>query len=160
MIEGNNYFQSMLEKNQIRPGARAIISNPNRDRFLVGNNTLEQGGDFLNFIGGGLEIGETLEECIRREIREECNAVITSFDYLFLVENMVEYRGQILHGLGFYFEVLVKDIDVKPKNPGILFDWYTAGELAELDLRPHVVRDRIADGSYRSVRHLISKDVL
>jgi ADP-ribose pyrophosphatase YjhB (NUDIX family) len=160
MSEQANYYQLMLENNQIRPGARAIISNAARDYYLVENNTLEQGDDFLNFVGGGLEIGETLEECLRREIKEESNAVISSLNYLFLVENMVEYKGHVLHGLGFYFEVIVEQMDLKPKRPGIQFYWYTAGELADLDLRPHVVRDKIADGSYRSIRHLISKDVV
>jgi hypothetical protein len=41
---------------------------------------------------------------------------------------------------------------------GIEFLWFSSDDLAEVDLRPHVVRDHIVKGTYRSVRHLISKD--
>lgn len=149
----------MVQNGLVRPGARAIIINSDRSRFLVEKNhgAREQ---YLNFIGGGVELGETLEACIRREIQEETNAKIIRSEYLFVVENFVEFKGEITHGHGHYFEVELDRMDVRSDFEGIDFIWLSIKELPETDLRPHVVRDHIVNGSYRSVRHMISRDTI
>jgi 8-oxo-dGTP pyrophosphatase MutT (NUDIX family) len=159
MTDDHNYFRWMVENGQIRPGARAIIVNTVRDRFLVEKNhgTRDQ---YMNFTGGGVDLNETLESCIEREISEETNAEVTRMEYLFVVENFINFKGDIIHGLGHYFEVELDRPDVRSDVDGIEFPWFSADELAQVDLRPHVIRDRIVDGTYRSVRHLLSWDVV
>ncbi|MEA3439758.1 MAG: NUDIX domain-containing protein [Chloroflexota bacterium] len=152
-----NYLEWLLENAQIRVGARAIIINSESDHFLVEKN-LETRDQYLNFIGGGIELGETLEACIEREMQEETNAQVARMEYLFVVENFIEFRGETLHGLGHYYEVEIDRNEVQSYLDGIELVWLSIDELAQADLRPHIVRDFIADGSYRSVRHLISRD--
>ena len=79
-------------------------------------------------------------------------------EYLFVVENFVTFEGEIAHGLGHYFEVEIDREQVKSHLNRIELLWLPISELAQADLRPHIVREHIADGSYRSVRHLISRD--
>lgn len=157
MTDDHEYFHRMVEKGQVRVGARAIIVNSPGDRFLLEKNHGAR-DQYLNFIGGGLELGESLEACLEREIKEETNAQITRLQYLFVVENFITFKGEITHGLGHYFEVEVDREDVLSDVDGIEFPWFSTHDLAELDLRPHVVRDRLLDGTYKSVRHLISRD--
>jgi len=147
----------MVENGQIRTGCRAIIINSSADRFLVEKNNGAR-DQYLNFIGGGVELGEILESCLEREIKEETNAKVIRMDYLFVVENFITFKGDITHGLGHYFEVELDREDVRSDTDGIEFLWFSSDDLAEVDLRPHVVRDHIVKGTYRSVRHLISKD--
>ena len=157
MTDDYNYFRWMVENGQVRPAARAIIVNSGSDRFLVEKNHGAR-DQYLNFIGGGVDLGETLEACIEREIQEETNAHVTRMEYLFVVENFITFKGDITHGLGHYFEVELDRKEVRSDVDGIEFLWFSASELAQIDLRPNVVRDCIADGTYRSVRHLISRD--
>lgn len=140
-------------------GARAIITNPIEDRFLLEKNHCEP-EKFFNFIGGGLELGETLEECLRREIQEETSAGISRMEYLFHVENFITFRGAIVHGIGFYFLVELEREDVVSANDDYELLWFTRDQLVGLDLRPSIVRDCIVDGSYQSIDQLISKDIL
>ena len=79
-------------------------------------------------------------------------------DFLFVLENFITFKGNITHGLEHYFEVELDREDVKSDTDGIEFLWFSSKELANVDLRPHIVRDHIVKGTYRSVRHLISKD--
>ena len=67
------------------------------------------------------------------------------------------YKGEMAHGLGHYFEVEIDRQEVQTKLDRIELVWLSIPELAQADLRPHIVRDHIADGSYRSIRHLISR---
>jgi 8-oxo-dGTP pyrophosphatase MutT (NUDIX family) len=111
---------------------------------------------FFNFIGGGVEVGESMVECIGRELSEETNACISEARYLFVVEHFIHYRGEVRHSVEHYFEVTLDRTDVVATNPGLLYEWIPIDQLSQVDLRPGVVRDCIIDGSYRHVNHLVS----
>jgi 8-oxo-dGTP pyrophosphatase MutT (NUDIX family) len=149
----------MVEKGLVRVGTRAIITNANKDKFLVEKN-LNEPGQFLNFIGGGLELGETLDECLMREIMEETGLAISRMDYLFFVENFITMKGETIHGIGFYYLVELERDDIESPDEQYEFIWFSKAELAGIDLRPQVVRDSIVNGSFQSIDRLISKDIL
>jgi 8-oxo-dGTP pyrophosphatase MutT (NUDIX family) len=159
MTDDHIYFRWMVENGQIRPSSRAIIVNSSADRFLVEMNHGAR-DQYLNLIGGGVELGETLKACLEREIKEETNARIIKMDYLLVVENFITFKGEITHGLGHYFQVELDREDVLSTSDEIEFLWFSPDALADVDLRPHVVRDHIAKGTYRSVRHLVSRDIV
>jgi len=151
------YLNQMLENAQIGLSARAIIVNSEHDHFLAEKN-LGTRDQYLNFIGGRVELGETLEACIKREMQEETSAKVIRMEYLFVAENFITFKGETLHGLGHYFEVEIDTKEVQSRLDGIELIWLSINELSQADLRPHIVRDVVADGSFRSVRHLISRD--
>jgi 8-oxo-dGTP pyrophosphatase MutT (NUDIX family) len=157
MTDDYTFFRWMVESHQIRPSARAIVVNPSSGHFMVEKNhgALDH---YLNFVGGGVELGETLEACLMREFQEETDAGIVRMEYLFVVEHFITFEGEITHGLEHYFEVALDREDVRSSTEGIEFPWLPKDDLAEADLRPHIVRDAIATGTYRTIRHLISKD--
>jgi len=157
MREDNEYFEWLGEGGRIRTGVRAIIFDKNRERLLLEKN-IELENPFYNFVGGGLEIGETMLECIQREVDEETRAVVTHAEYLFVVENFFHHNGEIRHGLGHYFEVALDREQVQSTTPTLEYHWLPVDGLGEVDLRPIIVRDAIIDGSYLNVRHLVSSD--
>lgn len=159
MVDDQIFFEWLAETGQIRLGCRAIIPDPARDLFLVEKNSLAQGG-YLNFIGGSMKFGETLDECLRREIQEETNAAVKRMEYLFLVENFIVYQGDLTHGVGHYFLVELDREDVQPRIAGYEFIWLPRSELARADLRPHVVRDSLAAGTFQDITRLVSRTTI
>ncbi len=67
----------------------AILLAANRRRLRAGG-PLELVYDLP---GGGVESGETLEEALRREFREECRCEIEVGDFLFIQEGTREIQG-------------------------------------------------------------------
>jgi 8-oxo-dGTP pyrophosphatase MutT (NUDIX family) len=157
MSDDNEYYEWLAEGGRIRVGVRAIIFDRSRERLLVEKN-IENDPPFSNFVGGGIEVGETMLDCIRREVREEMRAEVVQAQYLFIVENFFRYGGEIRHGLGHYFEVTLDREEVHSTNPALEYSWIPIKELDKVDLRPAIVRDSILDGSYTRVLHLVSSD--
>ena len=57
--------------------------------------------------GGTLELGEKLENCLIREVKEETNADILEKEYIGHREIFREKDGVTSHWIGHYFKVLV-----------------------------------------------------
>jgi 8-oxo-dGTP diphosphatase len=58
-----------FERRELRLGAKALVTD--RDRVLLVKERRADGSTFWSLPGGGVEPGETLSTCLRREIREE-----------------------------------------------------------------------------------------
>jgi ADP-ribose pyrophosphatase YjhB (NUDIX family) len=53
--------------------------------------------------GGGVEFGETSEQALRREMREELGAKIADLDLLFVSEEILAVQGQTYHAIVFLY---------------------------------------------------------
>jgi 8-oxo-dGTP pyrophosphatase MutT (NUDIX family) len=157
MSKYTDYFTWLADGGWIRVSARAIILNRERDELLIERNS-GIGYEFSNFLGGAVEVGETLLDCIDRELKEETNTTIKRADYLFVVENYFSHNSEIRHSLEHYFEIELDRYDVSPKSQGVAYTWTAVDELGKVDLRPVVVRNCIMDGTYRRVNHLTLRD--
>jgi ADP-ribose pyrophosphatase YjhB (NUDIX family) len=62
-----------LLRRPITFGVRAVIYDAERQSVLLVRHSYVPGWQFP---GGGVEIGETADEALRRELREECNVVL------------------------------------------------------------------------------------
>jgi 8-oxo-dGTP pyrophosphatase MutT (NUDIX family) len=62
-----------------------------------------EGEDFWTFPGGRSELGETAEETLRREMREELDADIEVVRLLWFVENFFTYDDFDYHEIALYF---------------------------------------------------------
>ena len=156
MPDDSEFFRQVLKSQQHRPGGRALIFDPTRRYILVEKN-LDAREKYVNFPGGGIELGETLQECIAREIMEEIGMTVRDFEFLFLVENFILFEGQYLGGIELYCEITLDSDKVEPQEDGYEFHWIEVAKLNQIDLRPTIVRDRIFDGTYRDARHLVTK---
>jgi ADP-ribose pyrophosphatase YjhB (NUDIX family) len=79
-------------KNRIRPLAICVFRN--HDRILVneGYDPLKK-QTFYRPLGGGIEFGETADDTVRRELKEELNVEVGEVRYLGTLENIFTFNG-------------------------------------------------------------------
>lgn len=61
-------------------------------------------GNFFRVLGGSIEKGETAEEAVRRELREEVNMEIENLEFVKVIENIFTYAGDEKHEIVFMFK--------------------------------------------------------
>jgi ADP-ribose pyrophosphatase YjhB (NUDIX family) len=148
----DRFFQAVASRQIPRIRVAGIVVE---DGKLLVQQPADDPSSCYAFIGGEYEIGDTFETRLRREFEEETNARVTEARYLFCVENHFRYRGRIIQQAEHYFLVSLDRHDVVSRETHLKQYWLPLSSLAELDLRPLVVRDAVARGSYRTDRHLI-----
>ena len=82
---------------------------------------------------GGIEFGDTIEETIRKEVKEECNAEVISFERLGVREVFREHDGKKTHWIQHDFKVLIDPSQVKINEPEKCLEigWFSVDELPE-----------------------------
>jgi len=104
--------------------------------------------------GGALELGETLEEAVHREVREECSVDMTILGPLGVVESISPDEGSSRHVVHFiYAGTADRDARALAGDRAILeVRWVTAEEVRELVVHPPIAdlvvgwMDRLAAG--------------
>ncbi|MDR6868200.1 ADP-ribose pyrophosphatase YjhB (NUDIX family) [Microbacterium resistens] len=88
-----------VDRSYIRVKAMLIAPNDDGSHHLVSSNapTSENPLGFHRLIGGSVELGETHQEAIVREVGEELGARILDLTHLGMVENIFRYNGELGH---------------------------------------------------------------
>jgi 8-oxo-dGTP diphosphatase len=109
--------------NRYRVSAKALILDDTRTKFLI---CLEDNG-WWELPGGGLDWGESVEECLRRELKEEMGLEAT------YISSTPSYfmSGQNMKGawsVNVVFEVKVQDLNFTKSNECQEIKFVTAEE--------------------------------
>lgn len=147
----SSYFEAVAARKLVRPSVRAIVV---RGGKVLAQRPTDDPSSPYAFIGGEYELGDSLEERIRLEFEEETTAKLISARYLFVVENVFRWKGSLVHLLEHYMEVEIDRVEIESREPHLSQHWLPVARLAEIDLRPRVVRDALIDGRWRNARHL------
>lgn len=100
----------------VSAAASGIILNENRELALIRRAHDPQKG-LLDVAGGFLEYGETAEEGLAREIKEELNVSVTSMRYLGAFPNQYFFKGLLYYTIDITFICAVPDLSaVKPAD--------------------------------------------
>ena len=97
-----------LYGNKIRIRACGILLKQNK-ALMINHLGLNKENCFWGFPGGGIELGETLENCIKREFVEEVNLTIETKNLCFINE----FINQKFHAIEFSFSLKVKTLRLK-----------------------------------------------
>lgn len=90
----------------------AFIVSPNGQELLLCTRAKAPHKGLLDLTGGFVDDGETAEEAICREIKEELNLDVTQAKYLFSLPNLYLYSDFTVHTLDLFFLVEVNNLAI------------------------------------------------
>lgn len=152
MNREKQFFEKVARRKQVRPSVRAIVIR--NDKLLVEQHVDTRDG-MCAFPGGEYEIGDTFEERLHIEFREETTANVVECRYLFVVENRFQAYGKLIHSLEHYFAVAIDRDEVESREDFLTVRWLPVADLRRYDVRPKVVKDLIIADRLNDVQHLI-----
>ena len=133
------------------------------------------GDSFWALPGGRVEVGETAEAAVQREMREELGTEVRHVTLCAVVENLFMHEGRPQHGVELHFEVALPEgsplIGCEPfervEDGGVglngdnasctrlLFQWFHVSELQLLDLRPSFLRQSLSRTTTTGPQHIV-----
>ncbi|MFH0836340.1 MAG: NUDIX domain-containing protein [Candidatus Micrarchaeota archaeon] len=128
-----NCERGAVELKTPRPTVGAFVFNP-RGKFLLVKSSGKWGGKWL-IPGGGIDFGETSEDALRREFREETGLELHSIELLEVEEviNPSDFHEEE-HFIFFDFYAKTDSEDVKLNDEANEFKWVLIDEALEMDL--------------------------
>lgn len=90
-------------------GAVAMIEDEN-GRLLAVRRSKNPAKGTWHLPGGIAEIEETIEDAVKREVKEELNIDVEVTSYLFSIPNLYEYKGIEYYPLDFFMLCKIKDM--------------------------------------------------
>lgn len=117
---GSKHFEPATEKSKrcencgfeyfLNPSAAsaAFILN-SRGELLITRRRVDPGKGTLDLPGGFADIGETIEECIKREVLEETGLTVTPTRLFCTLPNKYRYSDFDVPTLDFFYECAVED---------------------------------------------------
>ncbi len=95
-------------KKYARPIAICIFYHQDKILAVQGYDKIRK-QKFYRPIGGGIELGETSRQALKREIKEELNADIINLKQIGIIENIFTYQGKPGHEIVFIYDAEFKD---------------------------------------------------
>ena len=122
----------------------AFILNE-RGELLVARRGKEPAKGTLDLPGGFVDMDETVEQGMLREIKEETNLDIDRLDYLFSIPNHYLYSGMLIHTIDMFYEVHVSN-DVHPKadDDAAELMWMPLSQVRPEDFGLHSISQAVA----------------
>ena len=110
--------------------------------------------------GGRIEIGESSEQTIKREIQEELGKQIEITGYLATIENFFEMENKKYHEIEFKNEEDQK-IDYTMQNiegkEYLQYEWLDLDKIEEYNILPGCLKEILKSGDYP--KHVINDDL-
>jgi 8-oxo-dGTP pyrophosphatase MutT (NUDIX family) len=104
-----------MKKKRIRVIALGVFRHQGRILVFQGYDPFD-GDTFYRPLGGGVEFGETSQEALAREIREELGQEIKDPKYMGTLENIFIYQGEPGHELVLVYDARFVDPMVYAKT--------------------------------------------
>ncbi len=125
---------------KLTPRIRVAVLLRKGDEVLLVKHH-KYGATYWLLPGGGLEFGETVEACARREVLEETGLEIAVGDLLYVSESIPPDLHR--HVLNLYFEGRILGGELTTGADAVLVgvEYVPIGMLAGLDLRPPVAEE-------------------
>ena len=142
----------VLDNKKLNIRACAIIIHDNK--LLVHNNNNE---NHIALVGGRVEIGESSEQTIKREIMEEMGKEIEILEYISTIENFFNADDMPYHEYMFVYRVDFKNeedkkiIDTIYNIEGedeLRYEWVDIDQIEEYPLKPTILKDMIINNKY------------
>lgn len=121
----------------------------NHKILLQGDDTC----DFWVLPGGRCKFGETSDQAIKRELKEELGIAFENLSFIHSLENLFVFNDITYHEISFFYKEILIDIPVVIKqndifklpvtdNPQIKFKWVKIDEIGNENIYPIFLRDK------------------
>jgi ADP-ribose pyrophosphatase YjhB (NUDIX family) len=117
---------------------RAVILD--RSKILL---CKKKGNDYYFLPGGHVEFGETAEQALTRELKEELDIETNKIEYIGTIENMFSEDGKKYHELALIFFVQPKSLLSISKEDHIDFSWINMNKLAGEHVKPVALKNAV-----------------
>ena len=141
-----------VEDYKLNVRAACIIKHNNR--ILVHRNINK---DHYCLIGGRVEIGESSEDAIKREVKEELGKEIEIDGYISTVENFFEMKGSKYHEYMFIYQAefkeekdkLIEDTLQNMEGKDFLrYEWLDLNKIDNYTVLPKVIKEILKEDKY------------
>lgn len=122
------------------------------DNKLLAQKNINDNSYYL--VGGRVRFGESSEEALVREIKEELNVDLTDFYPLWVNECFFDDAGKTYHEIGIYYRVNIEKIGfshydktfkIKEAHRTNYYEWLSIDELESVTLYPQFIKNEIKD---------------
>lgn len=135
---------------KIRPLSLVVIEKGDKILAKKDIDSTKQ-ESFYRVPGGGIEFGETSEEALRREIKEEFDAEIESPKLIKVLENIFTYEGNPGHEIVFLYKASFADKKLYEQEEFTVLDdleggklhWFNKEELLTGNFYPEGIKDLV-----------------
>lgn len=138
-----------MENHTLNVRAAGIIIHNNK--VLMHRNVNES---YHALLGGRVELGESSEDTVKREILEELGKEVEITGYCCTIENFFNFRGSEYHEIMFvHFAEFVDDEDKKIEETlkniegreELEYRWLDLDKINEYEIRPDIMRKVLSD---------------
>ena len=150
----------ILDNHKLNIRAAAVIIHDNK--ILTHKNINE---DFYGLVGGRVQIGESSDITIKREIFEEMGKEIEIKEFLTTIENFFPGDGTKYHEIMFVYRAEFVDEEDKKITETIhniegedelRYEWIDIDKLDEIPLKPKIIKNMIKENKF--INHTINND--
>ena len=114
--------------------------------------------------GGHIQVGETLQDGLIREFKEETDADIVCKKMLFTEECFWTWKERSMHNLSFYYQVELQDPSIPDTgsfhahqdNPNVLIGWLPVSGLQNIIIYPEFIKAEI-DRLDEPTKHFVTR---
>lgn len=152
-----------LDVEEYKLNIRAACLIKHNNKILFHKNTKSS---HYCIIGGRIEIGETSEQTIKREIMEELGKEIEITGYIATIENFFEMKGKKYHEYMFIYQAEFKNdkdkqIETNLNNcegkDYLKYEWIDIDKIDEYPIKPQILKDIIKENKFPV--HIIYNDM-
>ena len=131
------------------PAVVALITDSD-GRLLFTRRAHEPAAGKLDLPGGFIDVMETAEEALAREIREELGCELTGFRYISSWPNRYLFSGLVYFTMDMVFECTISDTSsITPSDDVIAYEFIAAGDIKPEMIGLESIRNIVID--YRSI---------
>lgn len=112
-------------------GVVAIIKNANNKYLLVKRRIYPWG---YAFVSGHVNKRESVENALKREVKEEIGVDIKSYRFLFTIEQDQRCIMLFYKQVNYVYECFIEDSNIKKNFESSAVQWYSPEEIKQLKL--------------------------
>ncbi len=110
--------------------AVAVLIYNEKGELLLARRALDPSKGMLDLPGGFVDPLETVEEAVRREVREELNVGLNELRYLCSYPNEYLFDGMIIYTADMFFTATVRDFsNLRPADDVAAVEFYAPGAI-------------------------------